>query len=81
MVSETLIKKIDLLPNYDQQAIENAVNALLEKRNIDTTIISEDLKEKDKSNIRRPVFGSGKGTFGKMSDDFNEPLEDFKDYM
>jgi hypothetical protein len=22
-----------------------------------------------------------KGSFGKMSEDFNEPLEDFKDYM
>jgi len=26
-------------------------------------------------------FGSGKGMFGKMSDDFDEPLEDFKEYM
>ena len=29
----------------------------------------------------RPVFGSGKGWFSDMSDDFDEPLEDFKDYM
>ncbi len=29
----------------------------------------------------KPEFGSGKGLFGKMSDDFDEPLEDFKDYM
>ena len=29
---------------------------------------------------RIPVFGSAKGTF-KMSADFNEPLDDFKEYM
>jgi hypothetical protein len=29
---------------------------------------------------RVPVFGSAKGTF-KMSTDFNEPLDDFNEYM
>ena len=29
----------------------------------------------------RPVFGSGKGWFSNMSDDFDEPLEDFREYM
>ncbi len=28
----------------------------------------------------RPVFGSGKGWFSDVSDDFDEPLEDFKKY-
>lgn len=28
----------------------------------------------------KPVFGSGKGMF-IMSPDFDDPLEDFKDYM
>lgn len=28
----------------------------------------------------KPEFGSGKGMF-KMKDDFDEPLEDFKEYM
>jgi hypothetical protein len=28
-----------------------------------------------------PYFGCMKGTVLWMSDDFNEPLEDFKDYM
>jgi hypothetical protein len=30
--------------------------------------------------IRKSNFGSAKGLI-TMSDDFNEPLEDFKDYM
>lgn len=29
---------------------------------------------------RRPIFGSAKGLV-TISDDFDEPLEDFKDYM
>lgn len=29
----------------------------------------------------RPVFGSGKGLFSDMSDDFDAPLEDFREYM
>jgi Protein of unknown function (DUF2281) len=29
----------------------------------------------------KPEFGSGKGLFGKLPDDFDAPLEDFKDYM
>ncbi len=29
---------------------------------------------------KKRVFGSAKGTF-QMSDDFDEPLEDFKEYM
>lgn len=29
---------------------------------------------------RTPQFGCAKGTF-KMADDFDEPLDDFKDYM
>ena len=29
----------------------------------------------------RPVFGSGKGWFSDMSDDFDEPLDDFAEYM
>ena len=35
----------------------------------------------DKKAVKRiPKFGCAKGTF-KMADDFDEPLDDFKDYM
>lgn len=33
-----------------------------------------------KEEINKPVFGSGKGMF-KMMLDFDEPIEDFKEYM
>jgi hypothetical protein len=36
--------------------------------------------EKPVENKRVPIFGSAKGTF-KMSENFNEPLDDFKEYM
>jgi hypothetical protein len=33
-----------------------------------------------KETVKRPQFGCAKGAF-KMSEDFDEPLDDFKDYM
>ena len=41
-------------------------------------LTSKDRKEKSKSG--KPRFGSGKGIF-IMKPDFDEPLEDFKEYM
>ena len=37
-------------------------------------------KSRSKSYIKERKFGCSKGLF-KMHDDFDEPLEDFKDYM
>ena len=38
--------------------------------------------EKPKTTKKKPLqFGSMKGLVIHMADDFNEPLEDFKDYM
>jgi len=33
------------------------------------------------SRVPKPVFGSGKGTFGKMADDFDELLKEMKEYI
>lgn len=38
------------------------------------------MKSKKKSSSKKPKFGSAKGMF-KMAPDFDEPLDDFKDYM
>ncbi len=38
------------------------------------------LKSKKKNANKKPKFGSAKGLF-KMSQDFDAPLEDFKEYM
>ena len=37
-------------------------------------------KSKKKKGVKSPKFGSGKGMF-EMAPDFDEPLEDFKEYM
>ena len=45
---------------------------------LDYLLVKQNLDEKP--NKRIPKFGCAKGIF-KMSDDFDEPLEDFKEYM
>ncbi len=47
---------------------------------IDFLLTKEATKDKQNTSIPKPKFGSAKGMF-KMSADFDEPLEDFKDYM
>lgn len=37
-------------------------------------------KAKNETSLKQRKFGAAKGFF-KMHDDFDEPLEDFKDYM
>lgn len=43
-------------------------------------LVGKAKKNKDIPSMPKPTFGSGKGIF-KVSPDFDEPLEDFKDYM
>lgn len=37
-------------------------------------------KQKEEKGIKKPQFGCAKGRF-KMSPDFDEPLDDLKEYM
>ena len=45
---------------------------------VDTLLKSEEASEKPK---KERFIGSMKGALVYMTDDFNEPLDDFKDYM
>ena len=74
MSTVTLIGKIKMLPLYRQQEVSDYVDFLLASTNIANT-------KNDYADRRHPYAGCMNGAFGKMSDDFNEPLEDFKDYM
>jgi hypothetical protein len=67
---EELHQKIESLPEEVIREVENFVDYLAKKR-------SELLKAEKKS---KSIFGSAKGFF-ETGDDFNEPLEDFHDYM
>jgi hypothetical protein len=63
-----LITKIEKLPLEKQTEVEDFVDFL----------VSKDQKKSNPE--RKPVFGSFKGKI-IMSDDFDEPLDDFKEYM
>ncbi|MET3503118.1 hypothetical protein ABIC45_004755 [Mucilaginibacter rubeus] len=71
MVSAALIKKLDQLPPDLQTQIEKDVDRLL-KKITNTELVN--------SNQTIRGYGSLKGKIW-VSEDFDEPLEDFKDYM
>ncbi len=70
MSTKELISKIDALPPEFQREVEDFIDFLQQKWSRDT----------NKKPLEKRQFGYAKGFF-KMSDDFDEPLEDFKDYM
>jgi hypothetical protein len=72
METVTLEKKIAKLPENLKLKVEGYVDALLyeEGQNVFNQIIKIE-----------KGFGGGKGIIAYMADDFDEPLEDFKDYM
>ena len=67
MVATVLERKVMQLPFEARQEVSDYLDFLL-------------LKYQDKKPVK-PYAGCMKGTVIWMSDDFNEPLEDFKDYM
>ena len=60
----------------------NRISSLPEhlKKEVSDFVESLQTKAKPKKKIKERKFGCAKGFF-KMSPDFDEPLEDFKDYM
>ncbi len=67
----TLEKKIARLPDVMKLKLEEYVDTLIEE--------ADKMHLHDAKSHR--IFGGGKGIFGNMADDFNEPLDDLKDYM
>ena len=63
----TLVQKIAELPPDLQAQVADFVDFLREKK----------IKSQPE---KRPVFGSAKGMF-VLAPDFDEPLDDFKEYM
>lgn len=66
MTSLNLYNKLEKLPVNLKEEVADFIDFLLEKSS-----------QKKKA---VPKFGSAKGKI-RMSDDFDEPLEDFKEYM
>ncbi|MBP6825983.1 MAG: DUF2281 domain-containing protein [Saprospiraceae bacterium] len=69
----TLYSKIESLPEHLKQQVADFVDFLLAKKKADEGAIKTALPFK-------PGFGGAKG-FIVLSPDWDEPLEDFKDYM
>ncbi len=68
MENDYIAEKVAKLPTNLKLQVNDFVDFLLAKSRTDT------------NKFNKPVFGSGKGMI-EMSPDFDEPLEDFKDYM
>ncbi len=73
MDSALLYSKVNSLPEQLQREVLDFIDFLLSKKKHEK---SQNFQIKKKS----PRFGSAKGKY-KMSADFDEPLEDFKEYM
>lgn len=65
-----LYSKLAMLPEGMKLEVSDFIDSLYGKLK----------KGKDIEPINQPKFGSAKGLF-VMHDDFDAPLEDFKDYM
>ncbi len=70
MLQKLILREIQLLPELAQMEIFNFLLFTKSKYFEKTTM----------KRIKRPVFGCGSVKI-TMSKDFDEPLEDFKDYM
>lgn len=69
-MSTKLLEKVTSIPKEKEKELEAFLDSIL----------AEQKKKSERKEENRPRFESGKGSF-IMSPDFDEPLEDFKDYM
>jgi len=67
MGTEVLERKVQQLPFEARQEVSDYLDFILYKYQVPKPV--------------KPYAGCMKGTVTWMSDDFNEPLDDFKDYM
>lgn len=67
MDNTILFKKLATLPENLKAQVADFIDFLL-------------LKNKQSGRPKKPKFGSARGMF-KMKPGFNDPLEDFKDFM
>ncbi len=91
METDILIKKVETLPNDLKKEVEDFVDFLIFKNNgldnihhvqeEDSSYQYVENSLKVKKLASKPVFGSGKGIFGKIADDFDKPLDAMNDYM
>lgn len=77
--TKNIIHKLETLPESMVNEVEDFIDFLKAKHSksfFKSTDEKKDLVEEPKS-----LYGAAKGTILYISDDFNEPLDDLKDYM
>lgn len=74
METALLLDLIEKLPADKKKAVEDLVSVLISDTNVKDSQLTSNEKQ-------RMQFGDLKGFVINISDDFDEPLEDFKDYM
>ena len=72
--TKNIIKKLQTLPTELLAEVEDFIDFIKAKH--DKSSINTNMLEEPKS-----FYGSAKGLVTYISDDFNEPLDDFKEYM
>lgn len=79
MIETAILKNVEKLPDSVKQAVLDYTEFLVSRYAKEA---SEDTKEtpEEEESPKRGGFGIWKGKIW-MSDDFDEPLEDFQDYM
>jgi len=73
MSTTELIELISKLPSDKQKEVEDIVQSMIANTN-------NEAPQKPAIEIK-PGFGGGKGIIAYISDDFDEPLDEFKEYM
>ena len=73
MSNSLLYTKFNSLPEELKKEVDDFIDKLILRN-------KNQKKKKGKTKQHGPKFGSAKGMF-KMSKDFDEPLDDFKEYM
>jgi hypothetical protein len=74
MVDALMIQKINKMPIVLQKEVDDFIDFLISKH-LKNMPSNDDLE-----NQLRPI-GTMKGLIIKMSDDFDAPMDEFKDYM
>lgn len=69
MTEQAIFQQLQLMPPSLQKEVLDFIGFLLAKHNLE-----------QKAHRRQPKFGSAKGRY-RMSVDFDEPLDVFKEYM
>jgi len=72
-MSVDFLEKIEKLTSDKKKEVEDFVDFLIAKAN-------SEIEQNLNSGIK-PGFGGGKGIIAYMADDFDDPMEEFKDYM